>query len=76
MAPSLCLAAIVMVPPDENSQPIHSEIEEILGKDINLKKIKRFEFYKEVKSDDTCLVIATGESRRFANILLVIGVVK
>lgn len=69
-------AAMVMIPPDEGRQDIHSEFEEILGSDIPLKHLKRFEFYHEVKSDDTCLVIATGEARRFANILLVIGVVK
>jgi L-fucose mutarotase len=68
--------AIVMVPPDESSPAIHAEFKELLGPQILLKKLKRFEFYKEVQSNDTCLVIATGESRRFANILLVIGVVK
>jgi L-fucose mutarotase len=34
------------------------------------------EFYQEAKSPDTALVIATGEQRRFANLLLTIGVVK
>jgi L-fucose mutarotase len=67
--------AIIMTPPDESSQAIHTEFEKILGSDCPLKKIKRFEFYEEVKSNDTCLVIATGESKRFANILLIIGVV-
>jgi L-fucose mutarotase len=69
-------SAIVMIPPDDSLQTIHSEFKEILGTDISLKKLKRFEFYDEVKSNDTCLVIATGESKRFANILLIIGVVK
>jgi L-fucose mutarotase len=69
-------AAIVMIPPDDSLQAIHSEFEEILGIGNPLIKLKRFEFYEEVKSNDTCLVIATGESKRFANILLVIGVVK
>jgi L-fucose mutarotase len=69
-------AAIVMIPPDDSLQAIHSEFEEILGTDNPLKKLKRLEFYEEVKSNDTCLVIATGESKRFANILLVIGMVK
>lgn len=68
--------AIVMMPPDESIQTIHLEFEEILGTEYPLKKLKRFEFYEEVKSNDTCLVIATGETKRFANILLVIGVVK
>lgn len=69
-------SATVMVPPDESDQPIHSEFAEILGIDVPLRKLKRFEFYDEAKSPDTCLVIASGEMRRFANILLTIGVVK
>lgn len=69
-------SAMVMIPPDDSIQSIHSEFEDILGPSNPLKKIKRFEFYEEVKSPDTCLVIATGETKRFANILLVVGVVK
>jgi|SRR5260221_2557106 len=66
----------IMVPPDESDQSIHIEFREILGQDIILKQEKRADFYKEVKSEDTCLAIATGETRRFANILLVIGTIK
>ena len=67
---------IVMVPPDEAPQIIHNEFVNILGENIPVQKVKRFDFYKEAQSPDTCLVIATGEIRRFANILIVIGVVK
>ena len=67
---------IVMIPPDETEQPIHKEFKEILGDHIVLKREKRLEFYRESRSDDTCLVIATGETRRFANILIVIGSIK
>jgi len=69
-------SASVMVPPDESDQAIHSEFAEILGPEVVQKKLKRFDFYEEAKSLDTCLVIATGETRRFANILLTIGVCK
>jgi L-fucose mutarotase len=69
-------SASVMIPPDESDQPIHQEFVHILGTEVPLKKLKRFDFYDEAKSADTCLVIATGETRRFANILLTIGVVK
>jgi L-fucose mutarotase len=69
-------SATVMIPPDGSDQPIFQEFGEILGDDVPLEKIKRFEFYDKAKSPDTCLVIATGEVRRFANILLTIGVVK
>ena len=67
---------IVMLPPDEAPQMIHNEFVEILGANIPVEKVKRFEFYKEAQSPETFLVIATGEIRRFANILIVIGVVK
>ena len=66
---------ILMLPPDGTQQSIHSEFMNILGKNIPAEKVKRFDFYKKTQSPDTFLVISTGERRRFANILLVIGVV-
>jgi len=66
----------VMVPPDEVRQQIHEEFLNILGENIPVERLKRFEFYRKSMSQETFLVIATGEKRRFANILLVIGVVK
>ncbi len=68
--------AMVMVPPDEAPQTIHVEYARILGQEVPMDKVKRMEFYSEAKSTDTCLVIATGEMKRFANLLLTIGVVK
>ena len=65
-----------MVPPDGAVQPIHLEFTEILGSQTPLEAVKRMEFYSAARSADTCMVIATGEVRRFANILLTIGVVK
>lgn len=66
-------AGIIMIPPDGSKQAIHDEFYEILGQDISLQTKKRAEFYQEVKSEDMALVIATGETRRFANIVIVIG---
>jgi L-fucose mutarotase len=67
---------LVMLPPDETPQAIHDEFSGILGESTPVIKVKRFDFYKEARSPDTCLVIATGEIRRFANILMTVGVVK
>jgi L-fucose mutarotase len=67
---------MIMLPPDEAPQAIHDEFLSILGESTPVIKVKRFDFYKEARSQDTCLVIATGEIRRFANILITIGVVK
>jgi L-fucose mutarotase len=69
-------SATVMVPPDGEAQEIHAEFTEILANNLELTALKRFEFYDKAKSNDVCLAIATGETRRFANLLLEIGVVK
>ena len=68
--------ATVMLPADGEVPEIFQEFADVLGAGITFTRLKRFEFYDEAKADSTCLVIATGESRRFANILLTIGVVK
>jgi L-fucose mutarotase len=69
-------SAVVMVPKDEAPQAIHEEFQEMIGEEISFKALKRFEFYEQAKSDDVCLAIATGEVRRFANLLIEIGVVR
>ena len=69
-------SATVMVPPDGSPQPIHDEFRTLLPDGLDLTEQKRFEFYDEVKSPSTVLTIATGEQRRFANLLLTIGVIK
>ncbi|MBP1649341.1 MAG: RbsD or FucU transport [Bacteroidetes bacterium] len=66
--------AAVMVPDDQADQPIFSEFRKILPRDLKLMKITRFAFYDRARSTDTALVIATGEQRIYANILLTIGV--
>lgn len=67
---------MVMLPPNEAPQQIHDEFVEILSNEIPVTKVKKMDFYKEARSPNTCLVIATGDIRRFANILITIGVVK
>lgn len=69
-------AAMVMTPPDGAVQPIHEEFLALLPQGMELSREKRFEFYEAAKSPQTALVIATGEQRRFANLLLTLGVVK
>ena len=69
-------AAEVMITPDGTPVPIHDEFRQLLPGGIDLTEKKRFDFYDEVRKPHTQLVIATGEQRRFANLLLTIGVVK
>jgi len=69
-------SAMVMVPSEGPEPEIHAEMRRLLPPGAPLEKKWRLNFYEEAKSPDTALVIATGEQRIYANILLVIGVVK
>ncbi len=61
---------------DDGAEPsIFSDFRRILPDSVELTPLERFAFYDEAKKDDCCLVIATGEQRIYANILLTIGVV-
>ena len=68
-------AAQVMARHDGAEPSIYSDFRQMLGDDIALQPLERFTFYDEAKKDSCCLVIATGEQRIYANILLTIGVV-
>ena len=66
--------ATVMVPEDRADQPIFREFRKLLPGQLNLTKIGRFDFYDRARNSDTALVIATGEQRIYANLLLTVGV--
>lgn len=68
-------AAEVMQPASGDEPPIFNEFRQLLPKEIALKPLGRFEFYGAAREPDTALVIATGEQRIYANLLLTIGVV-
>jgi L-fucose mutarotase len=69
-------SAIVMSAPDDHVVPIHEKIRSLLPETAALTSVNRHEFYAEAKSHATTLVIATGEERRFANIILVIAALR
>jgi L-fucose mutarotase len=69
-------SALVMVPAEGPEPPILPEMRRILPSNVPMERKFRMNFYEEAKSPDMALVIATGEQRIYANILLVIGVVK
>ncbi len=66
-------SATVMVPPEGRTIPAHDGFREILG-DMEWNEVGRFEFYDLCKTTDVAVVVATGEQRVFANVLLTIGV--
>lgn len=68
-------AALLMEPMETQVVPIHAELRKMLPEGATVTLKKRHDFYAEAKSSATALVIATGEQRRFANVLLTIGVV-
>ena len=63
--------AEVMVPDDGQNPLIFNEFRERL--DLDLVKLGRYEFYDACKENAVRLAISTGETRKFANILLTIG---
>jgi L-fucose mutarotase len=67
-------AAQVMATADGSEPPIWGEFREALP-GIALELLERFAFYDAASTPDVALVIATGEQRVYANILLTIGVV-
>ncbi|HWQ11748.1 MAG TPA: RbsD/FucU family protein [Roseiflexaceae bacterium] len=67
-------AAHVMVPDSGPEPPIFAEFRAILP-GLELQPLGRFPFYEAARGPNTALVIATGERRVYANILLTIGVV-
>lgn len=68
-------SASVMQPPPELPTPeIFDEFETLLPDGTPIERLDRFSFYDAAKSEDVALVIATGEQRTYANILLTLGV--
>jgi L-fucose mutarotase len=67
-------AAHVMVPESHDEPAIFAEFRGLLP-GLELSTLGRFAFYDAACGADLALVIATGERRIYANILLTIGVV-
>lgn len=78
------LAVLAKVIPIESAQAMVPEVGtpsilaefQALLPDIEVERIGRFEFYDAALSADTALVIATGEQRTYADIVLTIGVIQ
>ncbi|MCI0710291.1 MAG: RbsD/FucU family protein [Chloroflexi bacterium] len=67
-------AAHVMIPDDGSEPAIFREFRKLMP-GTELEEHDRFAFYDKACESDVSLVIATGEQRVYANILLVIGIV-
>ncbi|MEP4077200.1 RbsD/FucU family protein [Haloferula sp.] len=67
-------ATVMEKPADANSE-IHESYKSILG-DVTWEEMERWAFYDKIRDQATTLIIQTGEQRRFANLILTVGVVK
>ncbi|POT57819.1 RbsD/FucU transporter [Citrobacter amalonaticus] len=65
--------ATLMASPPEFDNTIEREYRGLLSEPIEFEHVERNAFYSLAKSSDTLLVIASGETRRFANILLTVA---
>jgi L-fucose mutarotase len=54
--------------------PVHAVYRDALGDGVAWEEMDRFAFYGAARGDDVALVVATGEQRVYANLLLTIGV--
>lgn len=63
----------LMTYPDDFNNVIELEYKKLLPEDVEIDYIDRQDFYSLAKSDDTFLVIVSGESKRFANIILTVA---
>jgi L-fucose mutarotase len=68
-------AAHVMMPSEGPEPPIFAAFRRTLPSGVELQALERFHFYDAARSSNVALVIATGEQRVYANILLTIGVI-
>jgi L-fucose mutarotase len=67
-------AAAVMVPGGGKKMPAHDGYRLALADGVAWTELGRFEFYEACRTNDVAIVIATGEQRVYANLLLTIGV--
>ncbi|HEX4444418.1 MAG TPA: RbsD/FucU domain-containing protein [Galbitalea sp.] len=62
-----------MTVPAGGSDEVQVEVQRILGDGVPCESLERDEFYASARSVDLALCIVTGDTRRFANVLLRVG---
>lgn len=66
---------IAMAPPPDLPAGVLQEVKSCIEASAELELLDKADFYAMVKSEMTTLLIASADTRRFANLLLTIGVV-
>jgi L-fucose mutarotase len=67
--------ASVMTPPDGSLQPVHKEFQSMLP-DVKFNFVPQFDFYEAAKAANVGLIIASGDMRNFANLMLKVGFIR
>ena len=66
-------AAAVMRPHDAEAPPMLAEYQALLPPGTPVEVVERFAFYQLARRPDVTLLVATGDQRLYANLLLTIG---
>lgn len=61
---------------DGEHPPITKMYRDIIPELVPLERINRFKFYEMAQENRTTILIATGETQLFANLLLTVGYIK
>lgn len=69
-------AVTAPIPDDGSEPPIFPQYRELLPEGLEINKVDRFGFYDAVNQPSLALMIASGEKRPYACILLTVGVRK
>jgi L-fucose mutarotase len=68
-------AADVMATGDGSLPPVAESYAAMIGGGISIGSLERFAFYEACRGADVAAIVATGDQRLYANLLLTIGVV-
>jgi L-fucose mutarotase len=68
-------AELPKVPDDDLPSDVHTELLGILG-DTPINWISRNELYESGRSEDIALCLVSGDTRRFGNLILTVGVLR
>lgn len=69
---------LTRITPAEDATPclVHTEIDGLMPEGTETEFVDRYEFYELARSQNLALCVVTGDSRRFANALLTVGVLQ
>jgi L-fucose mutarotase len=68
------IEAVTVMHPDDGSTPaVFARYGEMLGPDLPLRSLGRFDFYAACREPDVAVCVATGDGTLYSNVLLTIG---